>query len=61
MKTPLPKLKPCPFCGNDGCVYRWEPSLYWTASCATNGCVEWLNRFETKEEAIATWNRRAGV
>lgn len=53
-------MKRCPFCGAEGRVsygtYEHHP---WWAHC-TNG-HGLGRRFETKEEAIAEWNRRAAL
>jgi Lar family restriction alleviation protein len=58
MKKNDKKLKPCPFCGeeaNDG--YR-NPALgCWYVSCPACHAVGPLE--STKEEATASWNRRA--
>jgi transcription elongation factor Elf1 len=49
------ELKPCPFCGSP------KPGVYehlcgWTARCGACGAE--IDR-DTREEAVAAWNRRA--
>lgn len=65
-----PKLKPCPFCGdNHPQVAEDEYSLGgddgetgygWFAYCnSTIDCFAKIGPYNTREEAIAAWNRRA--
>jgi Lar family restriction alleviation protein len=65
MKTMAELLKPCPFCGGYAFTGQFDyPSGYsvWhvyhmSDNCYLNGM---LPDFETEEEAIGAWNRRAG-
>lgn len=58
----MSELKPCPFCGGDLLVVNdrgdggCEPLLY-RPQCQK--CGVGLGGFNTRAEAIATWNRRA--
>lgn len=69
MSRPKPKccakrtpLKPCPFCGSPGAVYKWTMSYYWTAKCTNDLCgAGWPNWFNTKGDAVKQWNTRKGA
>lgn len=52
-------LLPCPFCGEDaGEVYRPEENPEkWSVYCDLCNSGVWM-RYESKEEAVAAWNRR---
>ena len=52
------KLKTCPFCGGEGEVISAYGGKF-AATCGKPGCMAYLFPFDTKEEAIAAWNRRA--
>lgn len=54
-------LKPCPFCGgeadcNNNAVMQGG-KLKWATECL--GCGVITDCFDTKQEAIEAWNRRA--
>lgn len=53
------ELKPCPYCGNYP-LLRQDASE-WRVECIGEGCEclpsTWF--YDTKEEAIEAWNRRA--
>ena len=54
------ELKPCPFCGAEGDItYNYDKKF--VPYCTNNDCF--LNEidygFETEQEAIESWNRRA--
>lgn len=52
------KLKPCPFCGGKASVKDYLKVKY-AVGCDTGGCLASLFPYDTIEEAIAAWNRRA--
>ena len=56
-----PKMKPCPFCGGDGEIQSGvDREVYW-AECKDACGVNPSSRvFDTKQEAVDVWNRRAG-
>lgn len=56
-------LKPCPFCGGKAEIMMDDDWSEWDVSCSNRNCIlyEWAGRFNTREEAIAEWNRRDGV
>ncbi|MCR4819356.1 MAG: Lar family restriction alleviation protein [Fretibacterium sp.] len=66
------KLKPCPFCGGEAAVVEIEPRLYrpvmnkpFCVLCTSCDLYfgydyDYGGEFDTKEEAAAAWNRRAG-
>lgn len=56
------ELRPCPFCGwakpvweVERLAYDWITYAAFCANCEARGTVA-----DTKQEAAATWNRRAG-
>ena len=63
----MPKLKPCPFCGNEDLFLEDEPELdgknhYYDIVCNNKKC--YLSNgagrfFEDKEEIIKLWNKRS--
>ena len=62
------ELKPCPFCGakaihgshKKGSPGAWENDEDHWIFCASDDCLAHVGMCETKDEAIAAWNRRAG-
>lgn len=50
------ELKPCPFCGGDAVLVLPPYSRPYVA-CLDNFCT---GPQETREKAIAAWNRRVG-
>ena len=55
------RLKPCPFCGGEGCVQRHEFIGYtdtFGVVCLDCGC-ETRQFFTHKKTAVRAWNRRA--
>lgn len=70
MTTPetLPDLKPCPHCGaeahytsrSNGDEYSgWQNPVDHWVFCDADDCLTHYGMAETREEAIAGWNRRA--
>ena len=56
-KTTVDELLPCPWCDVKGFIYHSPDG--WKASCSKCNCETNLGlMFETKEGAIAEWNRR---
>lgn len=58
----VPKLKPCPFCGNKpevrSVLFGQEPSRRYGVVCTNCAiCIGW--KF-TEAEAVKRWNRRDG-
>ena len=51
-------LKRCPFCGGKASVKGHLKGKY-AVGCDTGGCLVSLFPYDTIEEAIAAWNRRA--
>ena len=54
------KLKPCPFCGAEARLVKWETNTedYYYITC-DNDCCKQAKSSLTAEKAIAKWNRRA--
>lgn len=61
--NPLPKLKPCPFCGSVNLSLTQDDFGHWGVECHGYACHAYLSNAkwacERKEDAIAMWNRRA--
>lgn len=56
------ELKRCPFCGGEAELYHAEATNCWYVYCKDEtGCSASIDKgfFNSKEEAIAAWNRRA--
>jgi len=57
----MSELKPCPFCGGEGCIQRHEFVGYtdtFGIVCLDCGC-ETRQFFTHKKTAVRAWNRRA--
>ncbi len=56
----MDKLKPCPFCGGEGCVqehvFKGLTNTYGVV--CLDCCAEIRQFYRTEEEAIKAWNRR---
>ena len=59
-------LKPCPFCGSMATIHCDIPRLHaygYGVGCSNPNCTAYsgygMMTCETKEEAVAAWNRRA--
>lgn len=58
-----PPLKPCPFCGGAPILNEKQTFIACdNPDCVINPCLDWEiePKTNTKAEAIAAWNRRAG-
>jgi Lar family restriction alleviation protein len=53
----MDKLKPCPFCGGEACVYSDGWGVWFGVSCK---CGHHTDEFRTEQEAIEAWNKRKG-
>ena len=51
-------LKPCPFCGSEAELFE-SPGVYFV-ECSNPKC-NYPNNWNTREEAVAAWNKRAEV
>lgn len=49
------ELKPCPFCGRDGKIEKWQG---WFVRCQNTDCGAVFPDYENKETAINMWNTR---
>lgn len=58
-----PELKPCPFCGGDARVDAM-PVYVVAGDCyqciCIGGCASSSAYYDSEEDAVAAWNRRAG-
>lgn len=56
------ELKKCPFCGGKAEMIYTKSIESWTVECALDkgecNVIPGTRPFDTKEEAIAAWNRR---
>lgn len=56
----MSELKPCPFCGGEGClqehIFVGYTNTYGVV--CLDCCAETRQFFRTREEAIEAWNRR---
>lgn len=55
-------IKTCPFCGSKGKINYKNALKTWIVECTNNYCpASYMlgNDYETAEEAIEAWNRRA--
>lgn len=56
-------IKTCPFCGSKGEIKCKKNLKTWIVECTNNDCpASYMigNDYETAEDAIEAWNRRAG-
>ena len=58
----MEKLKPCPFCGSEAIINYKEALEAYICECSNDDCpASYMigNRYDTREEAIEVWNKRA--
>ena len=57
----MSKLKPCPFCGGEGCIQRHEFVGYTDTFgvVCLDCCCETRQFYDTEKDATEAWNRRA--
>ena len=56
------ELKRCPFCGHIGEIHQKEMLNTWIVECSNQSCPASYMigmDYDTEEEAIEVWNRRA--
>lgn len=53
------KLKPCPFCGGETKIRTYSGMGRTMFFVQCNDCAAESSCYDTKEEAVAAWNRRA--
>ena len=56
------QLKPCPFCGSKAEIEHKRNLLTWIVQCSNQSCPASYMigaDYETEEQAIDAWNRRA--
>lgn len=51
------ELKPCPFCGCQAEVTKWQEG--WFVECKAQRCGGTIGAYKTEAEAIEAWNTRA--
>lgn len=63
MTAPIPKPKPCPFCGKPPTIRKVVDSEFWFVECVkakSEDCPAFAYTGATSEaEAVRLWNRRA--
>lgn len=52
------ELKPCPFCGGENIVLTSHHEVIVFVQC--EDCYATFPHFDSLEEAVSAWNRRAG-
>lgn len=56
----MSELKPCPFCGSEANMLGDYDYSNYHANCTNDECgCYWVACYETEQEAIEAWNRRA--
>ena len=59
VRTGIKALKPCPFCGGKAEI-EMDDDWYWNYHVFCQECKIGTDCYETADEAIEAWNRRAG-
>ncbi len=58
----MQKIKPCPFCGSTEVSFKKpykNPAVYFTHRCKVSRIEIKSDTYETKQDAINAWNKRA--
>ena len=58
VRAEIKELKPCPFCGGKAEI-EMDDSWYWNYHVLCQECKIGTDCYETADEAIEAWNRRA--
>lgn len=57
-------LLPCSFCGNPAGASRWpnerDAGYHWMIGCIGPDCLVSMGGYDTRMDAVAAWNARAG-
>lgn len=61
VKTPEPKLKPCPFCGGEVRIFNGVVAGVTMIVCTKCRATVSFGGREQKDKTIKVWNRRANV
>ena len=56
----MTELKPCPFCGGETKIRTYSGMGRTMFFVQCNDCAAESSCYDTKEEAVAAWNRRDG-
>ena len=55
------KLRECPFCGGEACVFHNDnfcEKLLWGVECLECGALVWVFPNQSEDDAIRAWNTR---
>ena len=60
VRAGMRELKPCPFCGGEAEI-EMDDCWYWNYHVFCQECKIGTDYYDTADEAIEAWNRRAGA